>query len=149
MGYLADEIENAALQLDIVISKVANKEIERIRGKLAYSFSKDPGLPWNFSHQNLKNIQSLCDPEGWTFIQDYVQSNQVILFVNPDREEDMWIVPSGIALTLILGETIGFVFYVTSLEADYLSCFDDHNCLIAAGKAIKWLVEFRENRLFL
>ncbi len=146
MGYLADEIENAALQLDIMLPKLNITEIELIRSKLAYSFSKDPDLPWSLSHQNLKNTQSLHDPKGWMLIQDYVQHNLVVLFVNPDDEEDMWIVPSGIALTSILSETIGYVFYVTSLEADYLLCFDDHDCLIAAGEAIKWLLECREKK---
>jgi hypothetical protein len=74
-------------------------------------------------------------------IQDYVKNNNVILFVNPDREKDMWIIPSGSALTLILGETIGFPFYVTSQETDYLLCFYDHDCLIATGKSIEWLVK--------
>lgn len=144
MGYLADQIENAALKLNIVISKLNTKQTESIRSKLAYSFSKEPNLPSRLSYQNLKNCQSLFNSKGWTLIQDYIQNNHAILFVNPDEEKDMWIVPSGIALTAILSETIGFVFYVTSLDADYLLCFDDHDCLIAAGEAIKWLVEFRE-----
>jgi hypothetical protein len=144
MGYLADEIESAALILNIVLSKINIEEIEEIRSKLAYSFSKEPDFPWKLSYQNLKNIQSFCDPKGWMLIQDYVKNNNVILFVNPDQEKDMWIIPSGSALTLILGETIGFPFYVTSQETDYLLCFDDHDCLIATGKATEWLVKLRE-----
>jgi hypothetical protein len=145
MGYLADEIENAALNLNITVVNIDKKKNNEIRNKLAYSFSQQPDFPEKFSHQNLKNIQSFCDPKGWMLIQDYVKNNKVILFVNPDEEESMWLIPSGNALTLILSETIGFPFYVTSFEADYLLCFDDHDCLIATGKAVEWLVKIREN----
>jgi hypothetical protein len=85
MGYLADEIENAALTLNIVLSKINVEEIEEIRSKLACSFSKEPDFPWKLSYQNLKDIQSFCDLKGWMLIQDYVKENNVILFVNPDR----------------------------------------------------------------
>ena len=59
----------------------------------------------------------------------------------------MWIVPSGSALTSILSETFGFRFYVTSSEADYILCFDDHDCLIANGKAVECIYQIRDRRL--
>lgn len=145
MGYLADEIENAALALNIELSKLNAEEIAMLRSKLAYSFSQEPNDPWKLSYQNLKNSQSLFDPKGWMLIQEYANNN-LILFVNPDEEKDMWIVPSGVILTSILSETVGFPFYVTSLEADYILCFDDHDCLIATGKAVEWLVKIRESQ---
>jgi hypothetical protein len=55
----------------------------------------------------------------------------------------MWIIPDGSTLTSILSETIGFPFYVTSLNTDYMLCFDDHDCLIANGKAVEWICKLR------
>jgi hypothetical protein len=55
----------------------------------------------------------------------------------------MWIIPSGSILTSILSATIGFPFYVTSLNTDYILCFDDHDCLIANGKAVEWICKLR------
>ena len=109
--------------------------------KLAEKFSVESESPWRLSYQNLKDTQSIHDPKGWSFIQDYVGDKEVLLFVNPDEEKDMWLIPSGIALTSILSETIGFPFYVTSQEIDYMLCFDDHDCLIANGKAAEWICQ--------
>lgn len=58
----------------------------------------------------------------------------------------MWLIPSGKALTSILSETIGFPFYVTSKDAQYMLCFDDHDCLIATGKAVEWICQLRNDR---
>ncbi|NJL77645.1 MAG: hypothetical protein HC836_35460 [Richelia sp. RM2_1_2] len=139
MGYLADEIENAASELGITLSKLHIGEVLEIRKKLAENFSIEPEFPWRLSYQNLKNTQSIHHSKGWSFIQDYVGEEEIILFVNPNEEKDMWIIPSGSALTSILGETIGFPLYVTSRDTDYMLCFDDHDCLIANGKAVEWI----------
>lgn len=148
MGYLADEIENAASELGITLLKLPIEEVFEIRKKLAQRFSIEPEFPWRLSYQNLKNTKSICDSKGWSYIQDYVGEEKVILFVNPDQEKDMWIVPSGSALTSILSETVGFPFYVTSPDADYIICFDDHDCLIAIGKAVKLIYQIRDRYLF-
>ncbi|MHC5748350.1 MAG: DUF6756 family protein [Nostoc sp.] len=147
MGYLADEIENAAFELGILISKLKIEKVIEIRRRLAESFSKDPEFLWKLSYQNLNNTYSINDSKGWSFIQDYVGENEVILFVNPDEEQEMWIIPSGKALTSILSETIGFPFYVTSRDTDYILCFDDHDCLIATGKSVEWICQLRDDLL--
>ncbi len=139
MGYLADEIENAASELGITLSKLQTGEVLEIRKKLAEKFSTEPEFPWRLSYQNLKNTQSIHDSKGWSFIQDYVGEEEVILFVNPDEEKDMWIIKSGSALTSILSETVGFPFCVTSQDTGYMLCFDDRDCLIANGKAVEWI----------
>nr|RNJ64599.1 MAG: hypothetical protein EDM05_35685 [Leptolyngbya sp. IPPAS B-1204]RNJ64666.1 MAG: hypothetical protein EDM05_35300 [Leptolyngbya sp. IPPAS B-1204] len=144
MGYLANEIENAAFTLGIEISKLPMNEVLEIRKKLAAKFSTESSSPWRLSYQNLKNTQSIHNQKGWSLIQNYVGANEVLLFVNPDEEKDIWRIPSGEALTAILSETVGFPFYVTSQDADYLFCFDDHDCLIAAGQAGQWITELRQ-----
>lgn len=145
MGYLADEIDNAAFELGIVISKLQIEEVIEIRRELAEKFSKEPEYPWRLSYQNLNDTQSINDSKGWSYIQDYVGEKEVILFVNPDEEQEMWSIPSGKTLTSILSETIGFPFYVTSQDTDYMLCFDDHDCLIATGKAVEWICQLRDD----
>ena len=147
MGYLANEIESAASATSIILLKLSIEDVFGIRKKLAQRFSIEPEFPWRLSYQNLKDTQSICDEKGWSYIQDYVGEEKVVLFVNPDEEKDMWIVRSGSALTSILSETFGFPFYVTSSEADYILCFDDHDCLIANGKAVEWIYQIRDRRL--
>ncbi|WP_396019832.1 MULTISPECIES: DUF6756 family protein [Nostocaceae] len=127
-------MENAAFELGIVISKLQIEEVIEIRRKLAQKFSKEPESFWRLSYQNLKETQSINDSKAWSYVQDYVGEKEVILFVNPDEEQEMWSIPSGKALTSILSETIGFPFYVTSQDTDYMLCFDDHDCLIATEK---------------
>jgi hypothetical protein len=141
VGYLAEEIEKAASALGIAISKLQIREVLEIRQKLAKKFSVEPEFPWRLSYQNLKDAQSIHNPKGWSFIQDYVGEEEIILFVNPDEEQDMWVIPSGSALTSILAETVGFPFYVTSRNTDYMISFDDHDCLIANGKATQWICQ--------
>ncbi len=141
MGYLAEEIEKAASELGIAISKVQRKKVLEIRQKLAENFSVEPEFPWRLSYQNLKEFRAIHNPKGWSCIQNYVGEEEIILFVNPDEEQDMWFIPSGSALTSILAETVGFPFYVTSRKADYLFSFDDHDCLIANGKAVEWICQ--------
>lgn len=139
MKYLAEEIENAAFELGILISKLPMEEVLEIRQKLAKKFSTEPEFPWRLSYQNLKDFQSIHNPKGWSFIQAYVGEEEIILFVNPNEEQDMWLIPSGSALTSILAETVGFPFYVTSRTTEYMFSFDDHDCLIANGKARDWI----------
>lgn len=146
MGYLADEIENAASKLSITLSKLQAEEVFEIRKKLAQNFSIEPELPWKLSYQNLKDTQSIHNSRGWSFIQDYVGEGETILFVNPNEEKDMWIIPSGNALTSILSETVGFPFYVISRDTDYMLCFDDHDCLIANGKAVEWIRKLSQDK---
>lgn len=141
MGYLAEEIENAACELSIAISKLQIGEVLEIRQRLAEKFSIEPEKPWSLTYQNLKDFQSIHNPKGWSFIQDYVREEEIILFVNPDEEQDMWLIPSGIALKSILAETVGFPFYVTSRTTEYMFSFDDHDCLIANGKARDWICQ--------
>jgi hypothetical protein len=141
VGYLAEEIENAASKLGIAISKLPTEEVFKIRQTLAKNFSVEPEFPWRLSYQNLKKYRSIHNPKAWSFIQDYVGERENLLFVNPDEEQDMWIIPSGSALTSILAQTVGFPFYVTSRNTDYLFIFDDHDCLIANGKAVEWICQ--------
>jgi hypothetical protein len=148
MGYLANEIENSAADLGIILSKLQMREVLEIRQKLAEKFSIEPESPWKLSYQNLKHTQSIHHSKGWSFIQNYVGEKEIILFVNPDEEKDMWIIPSGSALTSILSETVGFPFYITSLDTDYMLCFDDHDCLIANGKAVEWIFCLRSHFSF-
>jgi hypothetical protein len=64
MGYLADEIENAASELGITLSKLQMGEVLEIRKQLAEKFSIEPKFPWKLSYQNLKDTQSIHHSKG-------------------------------------------------------------------------------------
>jgi hypothetical protein len=144
MGYIADEITTVSTQLKIEIQTVAGEESITLKKKLADSFSTDPNLPERFSWQNLTNYSSIHDSAGWKKIAAFTPEKPVILFVNPELESTGWYFASGQFLVDVLAESCGFPFYITSLEADYIICFDDHDCLLAAGTAKGWLESLPE-----
>jgi hypothetical protein len=140
MGYIEDEIRSVASQLDISL-QMDKHEADAIRQRLAEKFSTDPTRPLDLSWQNLKDYQTAYDYDqgAWEWIQDYVKDEEVILFLGPDEEETLLIIPSGYDLTAIIGECTGFPFCITSRDASYILCLDDHNCLIGSGKVVEWL----------
>ena len=67
------------------------------------------------------------------------RSSSCVLFFDISDEVEMFHVPSGSSLDELLGNTFGFVFYVTDTNATYLLSFNDHDFLICCGSARKWL----------
>lgn len=70
--------------------------------------------------------------EPCIFIFEYIDEKRGIEF---QRMED---------LVNVIGESFGFVFYVTSRKIDYLLTQNDHDHLIAAGRAKPWLIDYLE-----
>ena len=58
----------------------------------------------------------------------------------------MWKFKSVKDLVSVLGECYGFPFCITSQKADYILCFDEHDCLIGSGK-VKDLLQDLKKRL--
>ena len=139
MGYLAEEIENAALELGISFFKIDKNSSLKIKEKLACKFTNEKKSPQNLSWQNLKDFKSVHNVNGWKLIKNYVQKKKPILFVSPLEEEEMWRFNNGEDLVQVINNCIGFPFCVTSDEANYIICFDDHDCLIGVGSALEWL----------
>lgn len=145
MGYISDEIRNAAHKLNIFISTVDESTALKIRKKLAENFTSDGGnFPYRISWQNIANYESAHRPDdGWMLVGDFVGNEEVFLFISPDQEKTIWKIQSGTDLVLVLGECFGFPFCVTSENADYILCLDDHDCLIGSGRVVEWIQKLK------
>jgi hypothetical protein len=130
MGYIADEIEESSTKLKIDFRIMTLEETIEIKEKLAKNFSSTPDSPEQLSWQNLINYSSRHDPQGWQKIADFTKEEPVLLFVNPEVEKSLWYFSSAEELVAVLAESCGFPFCVTSLNAEYMICFDDNDCLI-------------------
>ncbi len=139
MGYIADEIKESSTKLKIDIRVMMSEEALEIKEKLAKKFSSNPESPEKLSWQNLINYSSKHDPHGWRKISDFTKEEAIVLFVNPEIENSLWYFSSAEKLVEVLAESCGFPFCITSLDAEYMICFDDNDCLIATGKAVGWL----------
>ena len=139
MGDLTAEIEDAIATLGVITSKVEVTQAFEIRKKLAQKFSDIPKNSQSVCWQNLINHSGIHNSDGWRLLENYVQNEEVLLFINPEEDEIMWKFKSGKGLVAVLGECYGFPFCITSQEADYILCFDDHDCLIGSGKVKNWL----------
>ncbi|HEU4885345.1 MAG TPA: hypothetical protein VFT45_24065 [Longimicrobium sp.] len=89
---------------------------------------------------------SVQNAEAWRWIRNFVGSRSCILFFDPNDEVQMFHVPSGSTLDDLLGNTFGFVFYVTDADATYLLSFNDHDFLVCCGSAREWLEKQDPNR---
>ena len=146
MGYLAEEIAGVASELGISIVTVDQQLTLQIKEKLAKKFSTDKERSQILSWQNLEGRESYHDSNSWQLIKNYVGNQEVLLFVNPELEQIMWQFQNGEDLDILLGETTGFPFCVTSEKVDYMICFEDHDVLIGVGKAKKWVATHRVQR---
>ena len=77
-------------------------------------------------------------------LTEYVGDEEVLLFVNPEDSQIMWKFDNGTDLESLLSESSGFPFCITSEKANYILCFEDHDCLVGVGEAASWVKEQRE-----
>ncbi len=149
---LLNEIEDTASSLKIPFTRLYTDQAFEIRKLLAERFSRDKNFPLKFSWQNIVGRGSFFSKYGWRLVGDYVKDTNVLLLVSPDEELTIWEFQSGHDLVSVLGETTSFPFCVTSKEANYVLCFEDHNCLIGTGSITnsesveEWLQSLREAR---
>jgi len=83
------------------------------------------------------------DPDGWRKIGPYVGDSTCLLLFNPSDTEDVFMFGSGGDLSLVLGDTFGFEFYVTDESFSYCVCFNHHDMLLGAGAAESWIESLR------
>ena len=56
------------------------------------------------------------------------------------------VINNGKSLYRLLDEMIGFEFFITNFETDYLLCFNHHDCLVGCGAALTTVPENRDGR---
>lgn len=136
MGYLGDEICDAALRLGFSIEQLPMEQAGALRNHLAKLYCRDQSF---FSYQNLKEYESIHNSAAWSWVSEFIGNSEVYLFFLEDQDPSVWKIPSGEMIVPLLEESIGFVFYIVPPNAEYLLCYEDHDCLIGAGTAIDWI----------
>lgn len=75
--------------------------------------------------------------DGWREIANYVSTDSCVLFV--ESEMCAFRLQNGENLARLLADCPGFEFYVTNTKYDYVLCHNNHDFLIGAGAAIRWV----------
>ena len=83
------------------------------------------------------------DPSGWRQIGSYVGNSPCLLLFNPYDAKEVFRFASGVDLSMVLGDTFGFEFYVTDETVSYCVCFNHHDMLLGAGAVESWVESLR------
>jgi len=146
MGFLANEIEGAAMAIGVRVLRLEYNTAVNRRQELATKFAKLGDQYEALSWQNLPNATSVHNPDAWRWLGYYFKDERVFLFLSYLEEgATMWQFQSGWDLVAVLSETVNFPFCVTSDSSDCIVCFDDHDCLLAKGAAASWLEDMRSS----
>ena len=131
------EIERAASALHVQLALINETDRDGVREKALHDFVTQPfHFRWLWEH--LIDCENINDPEGWKYIDEFVNKKRVVLFFNEFEDKSMFEL-DGSRLTELIGECYGFEFYVTDAAADFLICYNHHDCLFATGTAKNWL----------
>ena len=66
-----------------------------------------------------------------------------LLLFNPYDAKEVFRFASGVDLSMVLGDTFGFEFYVTDETVSYCVCFNHHDMLLGAGAVESWVESLR------
>lgn len=94
--------------------------------------------------ENLNDSESLQEKDGWLLIADFVGNEEVMLFLDRRSEKFAITLNGSKDLNKLLNNTFHFVFYITNINVDYLLCFNEHDFIIASGKAKLWLLGLKQ-----
>lgn len=139
MGYIRDEIIQAAQTVNATIVELKDRKKNDIRKLIISRYTKD--YDTHYIWKGLKEDYSIQDPEGWRLIHEFIKDLESILFFDEDEETSMFLFEDGAKIVQVLSESVGFEFYITNKAADFLICFNHHDFLIVAGTAVNWLQE--------
>lgn len=87
---------------------------------------------------------SIRDEDSWMWMTDFPTQEPCILIFEYRREKRGFEFQRMEDLVNVIGESFNFVFYITSRKIDYLLTQNDHDYLIAAGRAKPWLIDYLE-----
>jgi len=136
MGYIRDEIIEAAKVINASMIELTPSESEKIHVDVSNKFAQGT-QDWMWEH--LESKVSIQDPDAWKWINDYIKDFQVIMLFNSKEEGTVFRFFDSNEIIPILGNTSGFEFYLTDIKYNYLLCFNHHDYLIASGTAQNWL----------
>lgn len=139
MGWLLQEVLKSSAALGYEVTVKSAEETAALRQAIIDSYT----TPYKSSFrlwEQLDNALSIHDAEIWRELSMLLPDEAVTLFFDPFNEQQSLMMSSH-AVTPILGECVGFVFYLTNSTLDYILCMNDHDFLIAAGAATSWLTD--------
>lgn len=135
MGYIGEGILEAEREHALGIRLLDAEARDQLRELVFARYGGRSNRLW----ETASGCASVQNSEAWQWIRNFVGSRSCILFFDLNDEAEMFYVPSGSSLDELLGNTFGFVFYVTDADATYLVSFNDHDFLICCGSAREWL----------
>lgn len=126
MNILTNEIVRAAKVSNIYLEQLSKSEKsifwQKIKSTHKVCLDGQIWCQLNFSFNE-------SNPEGWRRAGDYFDSWPVLLFCDHHLDTPVFKVQYKQNLVDLLGESFGFVFYLTDLDIKQLVVFDDHDCL--------------------
>ena len=143
MFKISNNIYDAIKNNDISIEELSYSICSNIRKDICIKYvdeSKNYRLLW----EKLSECEFLNDSDGWSYIKDFVNDDELIMFFNEDDEDKMFRIKNGEELYFILSETYGYEFYITNINTTYLICFNHHDILCGCGEAKQWVKSLKK-----
>lgn len=143
MYLIKDELIDNARSLNVPISILSESDAQSIISLMGLRYidkCKDGIFIW----ENFIDASHLQDPLGWSYIGNFIGDTFCLIMF---YDFDSWVVMrinNGSDLTLLLGESYGFEFYVMDQNLTYVVCFNHHDQLICVGEAKRWLDNLRK-----
>lgn len=140
---ITDEIAEADARAGNCLQSLTAEESSSIREQLADRFGEgERGV--QFSYQTLREAEGFRSQEGWRLVPDFIGEGEILFFLNPDQCSTVWRCPSAEWLVRLLADCFGFPFYAVSLDLEALFCFDDHDCVLVAGRALDHISRYKK-----
>ncbi|AKS05614.1 hypothetical protein [Pseudomonas trivialis] len=127
MSYLEKEIGQALKKLHIRSTKLQSSELATLIHALTRKFFKSESDILDRVELFEKSTEH--NPDFWKEIQHRIIKKNLILLVL-DSTYSAWTVSNSQDIADILGETIGYPFWVADSELTFLVHLDDHDCVI-------------------
>ena len=143
MMKVSELVQTAAAEVGCKAVKVDQRVMEALRLLVWQRFTDAWSIPPMWEH--LKDDSFICASDAWSWVGEYVGSNDVIMFFDVDDDKSAVVFEDGSSVVAALANSSGFVFYLTDLDASYVLCFNDHDFLIGAGAAVDWIKRKKES----
>ncbi|MBK9413261.1 MAG: hypothetical protein IPP27_16585 [Bacteroidetes bacterium] len=92
--------------------------------------------------ENLSNWCGVDYRYSWEWFNQIIETNDLILFFEPEDDKNFILIDNAVDLIKLINNSYRFTFYISNIEAEFLYCYNDHDNLLASGKAIKWLSSY-------
>ena len=134
MNYIESEVDTTLIENSINhIKKNADQTHSLIR-ELTDSFFLSPSNI--LDPTDLANVDKHHDPDYWKKISTIKNCQKPILIIL-DKNYHSWELTSTDDLQLLISESTGFPFWITTSERNLLIYLDDHDCVHIAHKKKK------------